>query len=93
MSKFKELFEEAKQSPTPKTKTKRAQSKKTIAAKPLSRSSRTTGRRSDPSYTGVFAYIPKELNEDIKERLFRRKDLDFSGLVEELLSQWLTKQT
>lgn len=92
MSKFKELFEEAKQSPTPKTKTKRTASKKTAAAKSLRQSSRTTGRRSDPSYTGVFAYIPKELNEDIKERLFRRKDLDFSGLVEELLSIWLAKQ-
>jgi hypothetical protein len=93
MSKFKDLFQEAKrteQSPAKEQPAKRAVKKTTTKA--ASVKARPTGRRSDPSYIGVFAYIPKAVNEDVKEKLFKRKDLDFSSLVEDLLSQWLSKQ-
>ncbi len=90
-SKFKELFQEAKRTEQSPAK---QPAKRTIkkAAKAVSVRTRGTGRRSDPNYIGVFAYIPKTVNEDVKEKLFKRKDLDFSGLVEDLLSQWLSKQ-
>ncbi len=92
-SRFNDMFQEAKkqkESPTKPTQTKAT--KKKASAKPTATRVRGTGRRSDPSYIGVFAYIPKTVNETVKERLFKRKDLDFSGLVEDLLSQWLAKQ-
>jgi hypothetical protein len=91
MSKFKALFEEAKQeqSPTPKIARQKRQSQKVDMPPPAAR---TIGRRSDPNYTGAFAYIPAQLHEDVRRRLFGRKDLDFSGLVEQLLSEWIKKQ-
>jgi hypothetical protein len=100
MSKFKALFEEAKQQDqsTDENKEKkkvssRGEKASSIAAStaPI-KSSRVKGRRSDPSYIGAFAYIPAKLHEEVKIKLFIRKDLDFSGLVENLLSQWLAEQ-
>ncbi|MGB2925430.1 MAG: hypothetical protein WBB82_09020 [Limnothrix sp.] len=48
------------------------------------------GKRSDPSFTQVSAYIPKELHKQIKIELMD-SDQDFSGLVTELLTEWLEK--
>lgn len=96
MSKFSRLLEEAKQgkeSPTPveskPTPTKARATASRSATKPAGK---PTGRRSDPNYIGVFAYIPKTLNEDVKTRLVKSKEHDFSSLVEALLQQWLSKQ-
>jgi hypothetical protein len=98
MSKFKELFAEAKQEQSPTLPAKKSVSQK---AKPKpaqspsetkQTSARARGRRSDPNYTGAFAYIPTQLHEDVRRELFGRKDLDFSGLVERLLTDWLKKQ-
>lgn len=47
-----------------------------------------TGKRSDPSYTQVGCYIPKELNSKVKVRLVE-DSRDFSDLVAELLNEWL----
>jgi hypothetical protein len=92
MSKFKDLFQEAKRKEQSPAKQPAKRTVKKAATKTPIVRARTTGRRSNPSYIGVFAYIPKTINEDVKEKLFKRKDLDFSSLVEELLSQWLSKQ-
>lgn len=93
MSRFKELFQEANKPEQSPIKSAQARAtKKKATAKPAATRTRGTGRRSDPSYIGVFAYIPKTVSENVKERLFKQKDLDFSGLVENLLSQWLAKQ-
>lgn len=92
-SRFKELFEEAKQEQAPKAETiKKSVQKKT--EKPVShpKQTRVKGKRSNPDYVGAFAYIPGKLHEDVKIKLLRRKDLDFSGLVEKLLTDWLGKQ-
>ncbi len=93
MSKFSELFKEARQeqSPTPKVAKQKRQPKKEILVQP-SPSARVKGRRSDPNYIGAFAYVPARLHEDVRKRLFGRKDLDFSGLVEQLLSEWIKEQ-
>ena len=47
-----------------------------------------TGKRSDPSYTQVGCYIPKELNSKVKVKLVG-DPRDFSDLVAELLDNWL----
>jgi hypothetical protein len=100
MSKFKALFEEAKQqdqSTDENKERKKISSRRekasdiTVSTAPV-KSSRVKGRRSDPNYIGAFAYIPAKLHDEVKIKLFRRKDLDFSGLVENLLSQWLAEQ-
>jgi hypothetical protein len=95
MSKFKALFDEANQdrSTNGKTEKKKVLSRKEKASAASSvKSSRVKGRRSDPNYTGAFAYIPAKLHDDVKIKLFSRKDLDFSALVEDLLAKWLTEQ-
>lgn len=45
------------------------------------------GKRSDPAYDQVGAYVPKALYIDVKEKLVR-EDIDFSDLVTELLFKW-----
>ena len=51
---------------------------------------RPRARRSDPDYTQVTAYIPKELHKQAKMRLLQ-EDKQFSELVEELLAEWLNR--
>jgi hypothetical protein len=92
MSKFKALFEEANQAQpsAAKDEGKSAKGKKDDAVK--TPAGRKKGKRSDPNFTGVFAYVPVKLHEDVMVNLVRRKDLDFSGLVEQLLNKWLKEQ-
>ncbi len=101
MSKFSGLFEEAKKdnlatgsssSPAPEPAVKKASRKTEVKPAEIKAPVRSKGRRSDPSYTGAFAYIPAQLHEDVRRELFGRKDTDFSGLVEQLLAGWLAKQ-
>ena len=95
MSKFSRFLEEAKQgkeSPAPASSKPAKAAAKAKAGKPAAKQGKATGRRSDPNYIGVFAYIPKILNEDVKTRLVKSKEHDFSSLVETLLQQWLSKQ-
>ena len=49
---------------------------------------KATGKRSDPNYIQVGAYIPIELNKHVKRRLVDTNQ-DFSDLVAELLDQWV----
>lgn len=60
---------------------------------------RPGGRRSDPNYTQISAYIPLELLHEVQDLLLqerRRKRLrsgvDVSGLVENLLREWVKNQ-
>jgi hypothetical protein len=55
---------------------------------PKKRQRKATGKRSDPSYIQVGAYIPIELNKSVK-RLLVDDDKNFSDLVSELLEQWV----
>jgi hypothetical protein len=92
-SRFKALFEVAKQEETPEAKPVKKSVQKKME-KPVSdpKQTKVKGKRSNPDYIGAFAYIPGKLHEDVKIHLLRRKDLDFSGLVEKLLTDWLDKQ-
>lgn len=59
------------------------------AAEPTAqRKRKKTGKRSDPNYIQVGAYIPRTLNEDVKIKLVRH-DGDFSDLITELLEKWV----
>jgi hypothetical protein len=53
-----------------------------------SRGRTSTGKRSDPLYTQVGCYLPRELNTRVKMRLVD-DPRDFSDLVAELLHNWL----
>jgi hypothetical protein len=92
-SRFKALFEEANQGQTTVKKTvKKSTRKKAEKEIPAPHPVKTKGKRSNPDYTGAFAYIPANLHEEVKIKLLRKKDLDFSGLVEQLLAKWLSDQ-
>jgi hypothetical protein len=53
-------------------------------------SKRPTGKRSDPNYTQITAYIRKDTHEDVMRAIYKRQEL--SELIEELLAGWLKKQ-
>lgn len=63
-----------------------------VTPEPQKRRRKATGKRSDPNYIQVGAYIPKELNKDVK-RLLVDAEKDFSELVTELLEQWVNQQS
>jgi hypothetical protein len=50
---------------------------------------RPRGKRSDPAFEPIYAYIRVETHKEVKIRLIREGDKDLSELLEELLTQWL----
>ena len=50
------------------------------------------GKRSDPAYEQVTAYIRKETYRQVKMRLLAQDGGDFSTLMQELLEAWLTRE-
>ena len=62
----------------------------TAPPSPAPRIGRPPGKRSDPAYDQVTAYIPKALYRDVRILLLQEwQDQEFSELVAELLSAWL----
>ena len=57
---------------------------------PQKRQRKATGKRSDPNYIQVGAYVPIEVNKSVK-RLLVDKEQDFSELVSDLLAEWVKK--
>ena len=53
---------------------------------------RSTGKRTDPTYKQVGAYIKKDTYLQIQRLLLEQPDKDFSDLVQELLSDYLDNQ-
>ena len=49
-----------------------------------------TGKRSDPTFTQVGCYLPRDLNNRVKVNLIG-DSRDFSDLVAELLEKWLSE--
>ena len=56
---------------------------------PIRKTGRQTGKRSNPDYVQVGAYIPKTVDRNVKRKLLD-EDMDFSDLVTKLLQDWLT---
>ncbi len=66
---------------------------------PAKKRGRPSGRRSDPNYTQISAYIPLDLLHEVQELLLQERKLkrlrsgvDVSGLVEKLLTDWVKQQ-
>ena len=59
------------------------------AADEAPKKGRQKGKRSNPDYTQVGAYIPKNLDKEVKRKLLD-EDIDFSDLVASLLIKWLS---
>ena len=53
---------------------------------------KSTGKRTDPTYKQVGAYIKKDTYLQIQKLLLDKPDKDFSDLVQELLSTYLDNQ-
>lgn len=49
--------------------------------------SRALGKRSDPDYTQITAYIKKDTHENVMRKIYKQKE--FSELIEELLTDWM----
>lgn len=84
-SKFKHLLDAAREpqpepEPTPHSETPK-------------RKGRPKGKRSNPDYEQVTAYIRRTTHRDVKLALLQAgEDQDFSDLVEELLIEYLSTQ-
>ena len=54
---------------------------------------RRSGKRNDPLFTQVTAYIPKDLHKRVKVALLEgEEEKEFSLLVEELLDGWMRRR-
>lgn len=53
-------------------------------------SKRALGKRSDPDYTQITAYIRRGTHEDVMRAIYKKQEL--SELIEELLAKWLKNQ-
>ncbi|MDJ0569755.1 MAG: hypothetical protein QNJ53_11985 [Pleurocapsa sp. MO_192.B19] len=85
------MFDDAlKQAKKASTKTKEQKVEKVEEAKPKKRKS--SGKRTDPDFKQVGAYIRKETYLQIQRLLLEQPDKDFSDLVEELLTDYLNNQ-
>lgn len=54
--------------------------------------SQVAGKRGDPDYRQVSAYVRKDTHQKVKMALLE-EDREFSELVEDLLRDWLAKRT
>jgi hypothetical protein len=48
------------------------------------------GKRNDPDYTQISAYIRKDTHRAVMQEIITKRDL--SDLIEELFTEWLKKQ-
>ncbi len=83
-SRFKDVMQAARerevQQPEPKP----------VAPVPAKRGRPATGKRNDPRYEQVAAYVPKELYKRVRIHLMELEpEGEFSALVEFLLTAWL----
>jgi hypothetical protein len=69
------------------SRSKPASSRKT-AVQPQKKVGRPRAKHSSPDYAQMSVYIHKDVRNKVKVRLFE-KELEFSGLVESLLRDWL----
>lgn len=64
-----------------------------VAELPKPSRGRPAGKRTDPEYSQVTAYIRKNTHHAVKVRLLQEgQDREFSELVEQLLDGWLRGQ-
>ena len=66
----------------------KARQSKPASAEDAPRRGRPQGKRSDPDYTQVTAYVLKDTYKGVQKALLD-DEVEFSELVQELLAQWL----
>lgn len=91
MSKFDGILS-VKAIDKPKTKSKKSETgvqQETIIRPAAKELTKRIGKRSNPDYTQITAYIKKNTHEDVMRKIYKRQE--FSELLEELLSEWLKK--
>lgn len=100
MSKFKSLLDAAKgrePEPEPEKLSQELEVNQPQQAAPSQASQkrgRPKGKRSDPDYEQVTAYIRKDTHRDVKIALLSEGNgREFSELIQELLEQWLLSRT
>jgi len=102
---FDDVLKGAKASKKNKTKEVKSATSKTkdideatTSTPPVDQSSeapkkrKSSGKRTDPSYKQVGAYVKKDTYLQIQKLLLDKPDKDFSDLVQELLSTYLDNQ-
>ena len=78
---------------TPKTKDSAHEDMSAeVATTSTPKKRKSTGKRTDPAYKQVGAYIKKDTYLQIQRLLLEQPDQDFSDLVQELLSDYLDNQ-
>jgi hypothetical protein len=72
-----------------RVKSPRTQKPAILEIKPGAGRGRPAGKRSDPKYVQITAYIRKETHQAVKMRLLQQNGGDFSELIEQRLAAWL----
>ncbi len=81
-SKFKDIFDAARNDHGEDTPAQRRRGRP------------SGGKKSDPAYQQVTAYVRRDLYRDVRIALLQDPDrLDFSELVDRLLEQWRQERT
>ncbi len=98
-SKFKDIFDAARNDggEDPRAQSPRPTDDRTDGSN-LEQASRrgrpAGGKKSDPAYQQVTAYVRRDLYRDVRIALLQDPDrLDFSELVDRLLEQWRQERT
>lgn len=92
-SKFQGLLDAAGKGSKPKANKAAARKKAPAVAQPK-QVGRPPGKRSDPDFEQITAYIRKDTHQQAKIALLEEgKGQQFSDLVETLLAKWLKART
>jgi hypothetical protein len=62
-----------------------------VAEPTPNRPGRKSGKHSDKSYTQTSIYLPIELRNRVRAKLYE-KGMEMSGLIEGMLRDWMAKQ-
>lgn len=96
MSKFKDILSAAKDIHNDQPKENQNQDQTIQFSQKdnkVTKKGRSKGKRSNPDFEQVTAYVKKDTYRQTKIALLNGEDkLDFSDLVEQLLTEWLSTQ-
>ena len=79
-------------SPSGRTQKQQAQTSNQAGGTPPGKLGRKPGKHSDESYIQTSIYLPIELRNRVRARLYER-GMEMSGLVEGMLREWLARQS
>lgn len=90
---FDEALKQAKKAKAKETTLKEVKQPEVVEdSKPEPKKRNKSGKRTDPDFKQVGAYIRKETYLKIQRLLLEQPNKDFSDLVEELLTDYLSNQ-